>query len=78
MTETVETRSGPGTLRAAAEQVVAMQFASAALLMRKLRVPCDRAKQLLIELEAAGVVGPQRSGRSRQVLVTRVPDEVRS
>lgn len=56
-------------LRRAAELVVTEGKGSAALLQRQLRIGSSRAQQLIDALEAAGVVGPSRNTKPREVLV---------
>jgi Ftsk gamma domain len=56
-------------LTAAAELVVAPEFASTAMLQRKLRVGFEKAGELMAMLEQARIVGPEREGDGRQVLV---------
>lgn len=61
-------------LRQAVELVVTTQFASPAQLQRKLKIGLARAKQLLVDMEAACVVGPQVGSAQRDVLFK--PDQV--
>ncbi|MGO9079099.1 MAG: DNA translocase FtsK [Streptosporangiaceae bacterium] len=56
----------------AAEIVVSTQFGSAAMLQRKLRVGFAPASELMVRLEALGVVAPADGSKAREV---RVPAE---
>jgi hypothetical protein len=58
-------------LAQAAELVIATQYATSAMLSRKLRLPHHMAVQILEALEMKGVVGPQPAGLTepREVLV---------
>ncbi|MFI6658105.1 DNA translocase FtsK [Streptomyces sp. NPDC050523] len=58
----------------AAELVVSAQFASQAMLNRKLRINWDRAGLVLGELEKLGVVGPDEGSLPRKVLIKFVED----
>lgn len=61
-------------LRQAVELVVTASFASASMLQRKLKIGLARAKQLLVDMESAGVVSPQVGSAARDVLFK--PDQV--
>lgn len=56
-------------LPAAAAAVVRHGQGSAAMLQRELRVGYERGRQLMVELEAVGIVGPVRGRKARTVLV---------
>ncbi|WP_308112892.1 DNA translocase FtsK [Streptomyces sp. DH12] len=65
----------PALLALAVEQVITTQFASRAMLQRKLRVGWDTTGTLLDQLQQLGVVGPEQGdARSRQVLAG--PDDL--
>lgn len=55
-------------LAEATELVVRCQFASAAMLQRRLQIGFGLACQLLDAMHVAGIVGEHRSGGPRQVL----------
>ena len=50
--------------------VVSTQKASASFLQRKLRIGYNKAARIIDELHAAGVVGPQRGAKPRDVLIS--------
>jgi DNA segregation ATPase FtsK/SpoIIIE, S-DNA-T family len=52
--------------------VVSTQKASASYLQRKLRIGYNKAARIIDELHAAGVVGPQKGSKPRDVLITSV------
>lgn len=54
----------------AARILVTHQQGSASLLQRKLKLGYNRAGRLVDQLEAAGVVGPFKGAKSREVLIT--------
>jgi len=56
--------------------VVSTQFGSAAMLQRKLKVGYAKATQLLNDLQAAGVVGPQDGSKARDVLIPADPEAI--
>lgn len=56
----------------AARIIVAHQQGSASLLQRKLKLGYNRAGRLVDQLEAAGVIGPFKGSKAREVLI---PDE---
>lgn len=53
----------------AARLVVQSQFGSASLLQRKLGLGYNRAGQVMDQLEAAGIVGPHKGSKPREVLI---------
>lgn len=57
----------------AARMVVMHQQGSASLLQRKLKLGYNRAGRLIDQLEAAGIVGPSKGSKARDVLY---PDEM--
>jgi S-DNA-T family DNA segregation ATPase FtsK/SpoIIIE len=57
----------------AARMVVMHQQGSASLLQRKLKLGYNRAGRLIDQLEAAGIVGPSKGSKARDVLI---PDEM--
>lgn len=57
----------------AARMVVTHQQGSASLLQRKLKLGYNRAGRLIDQLEAAGIVGPSKGSKARDVLY---PDEM--
>ena len=54
----------------AARILVTHQQGSASLLQRKLKLGYNRAGRLVDQLEAAGIVGPFKGAKSREVLIT--------
>ena len=52
--------------------VVSTQKASASFLQRKLRIGYNKAARIIDELHAAGVIGPQKGSKPRDVLITSV------
>ncbi len=52
--------------------VVSTQKASASYLQRKLRIGYNKAARIIDELQAAGVIGPQKGAKPRDVLITSV------
>ena len=54
----------------AAKIIVTHQQGSASLLQRKLKLGYNRAGRLVDQLEAAGIVGPFKGSKSREVLIT--------
>jgi S-DNA-T family DNA segregation ATPase FtsK/SpoIIIE len=67
-------RSGGGGgrdefFRRAAEVVIESRQGSTSLLQRKLQIGYGRAARIIDELEAAGVLGPSRGARGRDVLI---------
>jgi S-DNA-T family DNA segregation ATPase FtsK/SpoIIIE len=50
--------------------LVTHQQGSASLLQRKLKLGYNRAGRLVDQLEAAGIVGPFKGAKSREVLIT--------
>jgi S-DNA-T family DNA segregation ATPase FtsK/SpoIIIE len=57
----------------AAQVVVMHQQGSASLLQRKLKLGYNRAGRIVDQLEAAGIIGPFKGSKAREVLI---PDEV--
>ncbi|MGQ0537652.1 MAG: DNA translocase FtsK [Gemmatimonadaceae bacterium] len=55
--------------REAAEVVIQHQQGSTSLLQRRLGVGYGRAARIMDQLEAAGVIGPQRGAKARDILV---------
>jgi DNA segregation ATPase FtsK/SpoIIIE, S-DNA-T family len=55
--------------------VVSTQKASASFLQRKMRIGYNKAARIIDQLHAAGVVGPQKGSKPRDVLITS-PDEI--
>lgn len=55
--------------REAAEIVVSTQQGSASTLQRKLKLGYNRAGRLIDQLEAAGIVGPFKGSKAREVLI---------
>nr|MCU0649769.1 DUF87 domain-containing protein [Gemmatimonadaceae bacterium] len=55
--------------RRAAEVVIESRQGSTSLLQRKLQIGYGRAARIIDELEAAGVLGPSRGARGRDVLI---------
>jgi len=53
----------------AAEVIVLQQQGSASLLQRKLKLGYNRAGRIVDQLEAAGIIGPHRGSKARDVLV---------
>lgn len=53
----------------AARLVVSSQMGSASLIQRKMEIGFARAGRLVDQLEATGVVGPQRGSKPREVLI---------
>ncbi len=56
----------------AAYIVVERQQGSASLLQRKLKLGYNRAGRLIDQLEAAGIVGPFKGSKAREVLITDI------
>ena len=52
--------------------VVSTQKASASYLQRKLRIGYNKAARIIDELQATGVIGPQKGAKPRDVLITSV------
>lgn len=57
----------------AARTVVMHQQGSASLLQRKLKLGYNRAGRIIDQLEAAGIIGPFKGSKAREVLI---PDEI--
>jgi len=53
----------------AARLIVSQQQGSTSLLQRKFEIGFNRAGRLMDQLEAAGIVGPQRGSKPREVLI---------
>ncbi len=73
------TTNGPGSLKAferdelfekAKKIVIQYQQGSVSLLQRKLKIGYARAARIVDELEEAGVVGPMKEGKARDVLIS--------
>lgn len=73
------TTNGPGSARAyeydelfeqARDIVIRYQQGSVSLLQRKLKIGYARAARIIDELEEAGVVGPVKEGKAREVLIS--------
>ena len=80
--EFIEESSGPSGLsdedrdelfEEAAKIIVLHQQGSASLLQRKLKLGYNRAGRLIDQLEAAGIIGPHKGSKAREVLI---PDEI--
>lgn len=71
------TESGGGDAKfdEAKEIVVASQKASASYIQRRLQVGYSRAARIVDELEEAGIVGPDRGSKPREVLVSSLEEE---
>ncbi|MEX1002628.1 MAG: DNA translocase FtsK 4TM domain-containing protein [Crocinitomicaceae bacterium] len=54
----------------AAKVLVTHQQGSASLLQRKLKIGYNRAGRIIDQLEAAGVIGPFKGSKAREVLIT--------
>ena len=57
----------------AARVIVMHQQGSASLLQRKLKLGYNRAGRIVDQLEAAGIIGPFKGSKAREVLI---PDEL--
>jgi S-DNA-T family DNA segregation ATPase FtsK/SpoIIIE len=55
--------------REAAEVAIQHQQGSTSLLQRRLGVGYGRAARIMDQLEAAGIIGPQRGAKAREILV---------
>jgi len=55
--------------------VISTQKASSSFLQRKMRIGYNKAARIIDQLHAAGVVGPQKGSKPRDVLITS-PDEI--
>jgi DNA segregation ATPase FtsK/SpoIIIE, S-DNA-T family len=55
--------------------VLSTQKASSSFLQRKMRIGYNKAARIIDQLHAAGVVGPQKGSKPRDVLITS-PDEI--
>jgi DNA segregation ATPase FtsK/SpoIIIE, S-DNA-T family len=55
--------------------VVSTQKASSSFLQRKMRIGYNKAARIIDQLHAAGVVGPQKGSKPRDVLITS-PDQI--
>ncbi|MBL7898814.1 MAG: DNA translocase FtsK, partial [Crocinitomicaceae bacterium] len=53
-----------------AKMVVTHQQGSASLLQRKLSIGYNRAGRIIDQLEAAGIIGPFKGSKAREVLIT--------
>jgi S-DNA-T family DNA segregation ATPase FtsK/SpoIIIE len=54
----------------AAQIVVSMQQGSTSFLQRKFEIGFNRAGKIMDQLEVAGIVGPSRGAKPREVLIT--------
>lgn len=55
--------------------VIATQKASSSFLQRKMKIGYNKAARIIDQLHAAGVIGPQKGSKPRDVLITS-PDEI--
>ncbi len=78
------TTNGPGSAKAferdelfekAKKIVIQYQQGSVSLLQRKLKIGYSRAARIVDELEEAGIVGPMKEGKARDVLVSEYSPE---
>jgi S-DNA-T family DNA segregation ATPase FtsK/SpoIIIE len=53
----------------AARIIVQHQQGSASLLQRRLNIGYNRAGRLIDQMEAAGIVGPNKGSKAREVLI---------
>ena len=59
-------------IRQAAELIVTHQQGSTSLIQRKFSIGYNRAGRLMDQLERAGIVGPTRGAKPREVLITDI------
>ena len=58
--------------RQAAELIVTHQQGSTSLIQRKFSIGYNRAGRLMDQLERAGIVGPTRGAKPREVIITDI------
>ena len=57
----------------AARIIVTHQQGSASLLQRKLSIGYNRAGRIVDQMEAAGIIGPFKGSKAREVLISDLP-----
>ena len=58
----------------AVEVILNARKASTSLLQRRLSIGYNKAANLMEELEAAGVVGPQNGSKPREILISSIEE----